>query len=158
MKKILYGISLIILFFFPPFELCAQTPPPLNYRIGGTITANGKIILKSSFARFNLSIKVTKDGNIPLNPVAEATSLLSSGIYAINIPVKDSSYPGAAALGEILEIHVYKGDTEVPVTTPVNTEITMGAAGESNYNININIIAEILNTSSVPAANLLLLD
>lgn len=155
MNKKIFMASLILFLFFIPLKINAQ-PPPFVYRIGGTITINGRAMTDTIFSRFNFSIRVTKDGDIPLVPAAETSELTSSEDYTIDIPVKDDSNPDAATPGEILEIHVYKGDEEVTVTSPVNAEIVMGDGGDSNFNVNISIIAVLPN--ALPAINLLLLD
>ncbi len=107
MKIKLFLIFLIALLFFIPLKASAQ-PPPFVYRIGGKITINGKAMTHSIFSRYHFSIEVTKDGNTPLDPVAETSELKSKETYIIDIPVKDELHPGAANPGEILEIRYIK--------------------------------------------------
>ena len=136
MKRFLYLVSLLILLLiFIPIEIFAQTPPPMPYKIGGTITIDNTDMTQATFTGY--SIEVTKNGNVALDPVAEATSLLSSNAYTIDIPVYDENQTGGATPGETLEIHVYEGSTELTVDTPYNANIAMGESGENDYTINI---------------------
>lgn len=134
MKKICYWISVLTLLLITP-SLASAQPPAMTYKIGGTITIDGTAMTQGSFSGY--FIKVTKDGGTALNPVAETTSLLSSGAYLIDIPVYDANYVGAATVGETLEIHLYQDSKEITVTTPANAEITMAEGGTTNYTIDL---------------------
>ena len=101
---------------------------PIPARIGGAIKVNDNQLAQADAVGYRVT--VTKQDGTPYSPTAETTGLNASNWYTVDIPLYDADdQPSGAQEGEVAVIHVFSGETELTVDSPVNSQITVGASG-----------------------------
>ena len=79
-----FQLFIYIVLLFP--ILVEATPPPMPYRVGGTVTYKGVLLTQSSDTGFTFT--VTKEDGTPFNPEAKDTNGLNSANYYLNFARK----------------------------------------------------------------------
>ena len=150
MKKFYIAISLLLVLFFTNLTVGAQeAPPPLPFKIGGSVTIDGVEMTQASFSGY--TIEVTKDDGTAYDPVAEISALTDTNKYIVEIPIKSASQTGGADTGDTAVIHIYQGETELAITSPTDGEVTVGSSGSSDFTV--NIVAEGPKTLTITTSD-----
>jgi hypothetical protein len=119
-------VMVLTIMFYMSFLATAESVPPVPARIGGTVTVDGRQLLRSRDRGYTFVL--TKQNGTPYDPAAnDKDGLNSFDWYVLDIPIYDQSeQPGGAHHGEAALIHVYRDVSELKVISPANGKITVG--------------------------------